>query len=172
MRRRIFIILGISLFVLSLLTGFVAWQGSKIPEQHELMDSAIINAPRDSVYSALVDYKRYPEWREDVERIETLKQSAENPVWKEFDKYGQPMSYTLSENIPSEKVVIRIVDDDLPYKASWEITLGDAGKNTIVRIVERGEITNSILRYMMYHIFGMDSSVKSFLSSLSSKFSN
>jgi len=67
-------------------------------------------------------------------------------------------------------MVTRIRDTDLGYSGQWTYTLVPENGGTRVTITEDGEVSNVLFRFMSRYVFGMASTIDTYLRSLAKHF--
>ena len=80
------------------------------------------------------------------------------------------MTYELIDDVPGQRMVTRIVDQDLGYSGTWTTVFTREGDGTRVRITENGEVSNVMFRFMSRYIFGHTSTIDTYLTSLARHF--
>lgn len=167
MKTAILIIAAIT-GVLVLVAGVVALIGSQLPKAHTASRSILLRQPRQQVYAVVRDFKSAPAWRSDVKSVEVI----DSPGQKlRFVEHGSDdVTYELTEDVPNQRLVTRIMNADLPYSGQWTYELTDEGERTRVKITENGEVSNVIFRFMSRYVFGHTSTMDSYLTALARKF--
>lgn len=142
--------------------------GYALPDEHVASRDALIDAPPARVFSAIVTVAEYPQWREDVSRVETI---STTPLrWKEHTG-GDVITFEASDLRVPVRMVSTIADPDLPFGGSWTFELTPEGSSTRVRITERGEVYNPVFRFMSRFVFGHTAGIQAFLNALQRRFS-
>jgi uncharacterized protein YndB with AHSA1/START domain len=158
----------IGLGIVAGLAGAITLIGAMLPRDHVASTTAVVNAPRESVWQALTDVNDYPRWRPDVRSVEIL--SAEGALrWREVSRHGSITFERLEESRPRH-LVGRIADDKLPFGGTWTYDLEPVRDGTRVRITERGFVTNLVYRVMSRFVFGYHSTQEDFLRALGRRF--
>lgn len=127
---------------------------SWLPVSHVAERSAGISAPPGRIWAALTDVAAFPTWRSDVTRVEQLP----DQTWREHGKHGT-ITYRVTAAEPPTRLVVRIVDDALPFGGEWEYRVSPG----TVTIVERGEIYNLFFRIMSRFVFGYTGTIEAYL---------
>jgi uncharacterized protein YndB with AHSA1/START domain len=162
--RKILIRSGLTL--LAVVVSIIAI-GYALPEQHVASRDALVHAPPARVFSAIVSVAEYPQWREDVSRVETV---STTPLrWKEHTG-GDVITFEVSDVRAPDRMVSRIADPDLPFGGTWTFELNPEGTSTRVRITERGEVYNPIFRFMSRFVFGHTAGIEAYLDALQRRF--
>lgn len=127
---------------------------SWLPVSHTAERSAEISAPPERIWEALTNVSAFPTWRPDVTSVEQLPDQR----WREHGKHGV-ITYRVMTAEPPSRLVVRIVDESLPFGGEWEYRVVP-GK---VTIIERGEIYNLFFRIMARFVFGYTKTIEAFL---------
>lgn len=138
----------ILLIALILLAAFwlIAWlAGSRLPETHRATRAAVFHQSPEALWEAIVAPEKLPGWRS-----------------------GIPL--TRVEEIPHQKLVMRIAGKDMPFGGTWVYEIAPESRGTRLRITENSEIYNTIFRAMTHYFFGYTRSMESFLQAVGRKF--
>lgn len=164
------IIIAVSLVGgLALLLGLVAVIGSRLPIAHVATRSIRLHRPSAEVYELVRDVGASSSWRSDVTSVELLGEQDGKLNYREHGKQGV-VRYELSEDKPSQRMMTRIVDQDLGYSGSWTTVVTTEDGGTRVTITENGEVTNVLFRFMSRYVFGHTSTIDGYLTSLAKHF--
>jgi uncharacterized protein YndB with AHSA1/START domain len=164
--RWLFIVLG----VIAGVPILVVLVGLLLPEEHTAATHATINAPPDSIWSALTDVDEFPAWRDDVARVEVLPPRDGHRMWREAGKHDV-VTYEEVEAKPPRRLVARIADPSLPYGGSWTYDVAPAaGGASRVTITEDGVVRNPIFRFMSRFVFGYHATQEEYLRALGRRF--
>ena len=167
MRRLIIIIICLVVGLL-VVVGVIALIGAGLPKAHVATRSVRIGRPRQEVYAVVRDFASAPSWRSDVQRVEMLTLAGGKGGFREHGKHGS-VTYELSEDVPNERMVTRIMDTNLGYSGNWTYTFADEAGGTRVTITENGEVSNVIFRFMSRYMFGHTATIDLYLTSLSKR---
>jgi uncharacterized protein YndB with AHSA1/START domain len=144
--------------------------GYLLPKQHTATRAARFHQSPEAVWSAITDYSKFPEWRKNVMRVEALPPVNGKPSWREFDEHGSAIPYEIVEWTPSQKLVVRIADSNLPFGGIWTYQLSPLPNGgTALRITENGEIYNPIFRFVARFFLGYTKTIEDYLRALASK---
>ena len=154
--------------VIALVFAVMALIGSQLPSAHTASRSVVLRQPRPNVYAVIRDFKSAPSWRSEVKSVEI----AEAPGQKlRFVEHGSDdVNYELTEDVPNQRMVTRILNTDLGYSGQWTYELTDEDGGTRVRITEDGDVSNVLFRFMSRYIFGHTSTMDAYLTELAKKF--
>ena len=154
--------------VIALVFAVMALIGSQLPRAHTASRSIVLRQPRPNVYAVIRDFKSAPAWRTGVKSIEVI----ETPGQKlRFIEHGSDdVTYEVTEDVPNQRVVTRILNTDLGYSGQWTYELTDEDGGTRVRITEDGDVSNVLFRFMSRYVFGHTSTMDAYLTELAKKF--
>ena len=168
MKILLFIVIGV-IAGIALLAGVIALIGSRLPKTHTASRSVLLHQSPDQVYAVVRDFASAPNWRSDVKRIEVQTQPGERLHFREAGKNGT-VNYELAEDVPSQRMVTRILDTDLGYSGKWTYVFTPENGGTRVTITEDGEVSNVLFRFMSHYIFGQTATLDGYLTSLAKRF--
>lgn len=168
MKLLIYIVVGV-ISGIALLAGVIALIGSQLPKGHTASRSVLLHQAPQNVYAVVRDFASAPTWRSDVKRIEVEPQPNGPIHFREEGKNGT-VNYELSEDVPNERMVTRILDTDLGYSGKWTYVLKPENGGTRVTISEDGEVSNVLFRFMSRYVFGQTATMDGYLTSLAKRF--
>jgi uncharacterized protein YndB with AHSA1/START domain len=168
MKLLIWIVMGI-IVALALLAGVVALIGSRLPKAHSASRSVLLHQSPAQIYAVVRDFDSSPAWRSDVKRVEVETQPGGRVHFREHGDQGT-VNYELAEDIPSQRIVTRILDTDLGYSGQWTYVLTPENGGTRVTITEDGEVSNVLFRFMSRYVFGHTATLDAYLTSLAKRF--
>lgn len=148
--------------LIGLLLGMCALIGSRLPVSHVATRSIWLPQPPETVYGLVRDFPHASSWRSDVTSVEMLGETGGKLRYREHGKQGD-VTYELVQDINAQRIVTRIVDQDLGYSGSWTIELTGENNGTRVRITENGEVSNVMFRFMSRYVFGHTSTIDGYL---------
>ena len=158
------LISGVALF------GVVFVIGSQLSVAHVASVRATYSASAEDVFALISDYRRHPDWRPSVERIEELAPRDGKPAWQEIGSTG-PLPMELTESNPPRSMVTTILSEGMPFGGRWiyalEATAGGGG--TALTITEEGEVYNPIFRFVSRFIIGHHKTATTYLQDLGRK---
>jgi uncharacterized protein YndB with AHSA1/START domain len=145
--------------------------GSLLPKLHSATRAASFHQPPETIWSAITDYSKFPEWRKSVTRVEALPSVDGRQSWREFDKYDHSLPFEIDESKPPQHLVTRIADPNLPFGGTWTYELTpQADGGTVLRITENGEIRNIFFRFVSRFLMGYTRTMEDYLNALGQKF--
>ena len=154
---------------IALLAGIIALIGSRLPKAHTASRSVLLHKSPDEVYAVVRDFASAPSWRSDVKRIDVQTQPGQRMHFREEGKNGT-VNYELAEDVPSARMVTRILDTDLGYSGKWTYVFAPENGGTRVTITEDGEVSNVLFRFMSRYLFGQTATLDGYLTSLAKHF--
>src|SRR5687767_10759956 len=109
--RTLLIVAGIIVGAIVLLITVVVIIGYRLPLHHSVSRSVRLNRPVKEVYSRIRDFSSSPGWRTGVTRVEML---GDEDGRLQFREHGSSdtVIYELVEDMPEQRIVTRIVDQD------------------------------------------------------------
>ena len=143
--------------------------GAMLPSKHVASREIAVRKAPGEVYAVIRDFAAAPSWRTDLKAIEMLEPVDGRPRYREKSSNGI-ITYEVDEELPSEKLVTRIVDRDLGYFGSWTYDLLPADSGTRVRITENAEVPNVLFRFMSRFVFGHTATMDTYLKALGRRF--
>ena len=154
--------------VVVLVFAVMALIGSQLPSAHTASRSIVLRQQRADVYAVIRDFKSAPAWRSGVKSIDII----ETPGQKlRFLEHGSDdVTYEVTEDVPNQRMVTRILNTDLGYSGQWTYELTDENGATRVKITEDGDVSNVLFRFMSRYIFGHTSTIDTYLTALGKKF--
>lgn len=167
------------ILTLVLLVAFLlglAAAGAMLPEKHSVSRSITLHQTPETVWQVLTDHANDPKWRADVGTVVRIADRNGHPVWEERYKNGQVMRIeTTVENPPSR--MERLIVDQTMFGGVWiyEVSSADDSahpgqKLTTVKITENGEVHNPVFRFLARFVFGLETTVETYLKALAAKF--
>lgn len=140
--------------------------GLMLPVSHTATISKQIKAPQEIIWEHVTSPQNFPQWREEVNRVEILSDSTETLRWTEFYEGQDALTFQEYSRSDSSLFVTDIISKDLPFSGRWTISLQKNGNTTIVTITEDGEIYSPIFRFFSRFVFGYESTMKQYLDDL------
>jgi uncharacterized protein YndB with AHSA1/START domain len=148
----------------------VAIVGALLPVKHQASCRAVLRQPASVVFAAITDVAAFPSWRKELKSVELLPDQHGHRCWREVSNFG-PMDLRVEEIVPNEKLVGRIVTPGSPFGGTWTYRLEPQdGGGTELTITENGEVYNVFFRALSRFVFGHESTMRSYLESLGTKF--
>ena len=157
-------IVGI-LFVVVLLVVAI---GYTLPKSHVASVSARYATPPDVLWATLTDVSAFPQWRNDLVRVELLPDENGQRGWREHGR-NDVITYRVVSSDPPRRLVTRIADETLPFGGTWTYELAPADTGTRLTITERGEVYNPIFRFVSRFVLGYTGTMTGMLRAIGAK---
>lgn len=144
--------------------------GVFLPKDHVAARSLTLPQPPEAVWQVVTDFAQQPKWFSEVTRSERLPDQNGRARWREV--FGGDMEATLEviEEKPPQRIVRKIVNDDLPFSGQWEYDIKPLNTGCQITVTERGAVTNPFFRFMSRFVFGYTATIEKYLQSLAAKF--
>ncbi len=139
--------------------------GLVTPRDHVVSRSVLIPDSVDAVWNTVRDFGRYGEWRTELEDSSLIDPEQPQIRWRETSTRGS-VAFGVTEERAPNRLVARILDEDLPFSGEWSWQLTAEGSGTRVTITERGSVPNPIFRFIASHFIGFTKSMDGYLSAL------
>jgi hypothetical protein len=169
--RMIRAVIFVLVALLALTVLVVVSIGAFLPSQHISTCEARFHQPPTAIWVAITDYEKFPAWRKDVLRVETLPDVNGKPVWREFDRHGGSIPFQVMVMVAPRVLVTRIADPKSPFGGTWTYEISSlADGSSLLRITEDGEIYNPIFRFAVRFVLGYSRTQEEYLQALGAKF--
>lgn len=141
MRSIIFFIGIVAALGLSfVLVGFCA----PVEQSSEL--SKEFQCSKEELWNQLINVGEYPEIKEDVFQVKVVSHDNEDLKWIEYSKLGTSKELEVVEQVPGEKLIVRVIDPTLNLEKKRVYTLfGDQSKS-ILSVKEYVRVEQLLLR--------------------------
>lgn len=154
------------------LVALMAVIGLFLRPDHVATRSAVVAAPPDKVWAALVDVESQPRWRRDLKKVEVLPRENGKRQFREHGGQGKIRYIVDEERAPTAaepgKLVTRIADEDLPFGGKWIITVEREGGDSKVTVTEDGFVKNPVFRFLSKTVFSLTATQEKWLRDLQS----
>lgn len=167
--KTLVLILVVIVSAIVLLAAVVALVGSRLPKDHTASRSIVLHQSPHQVYDVVRDFQKVPSWRSDVKNIEVKNQPNGKVHFREESSQGT-VNYEVTEDVPGQRLVTKILDTDLGYSGRWTYQFIPEAGGTRVMITEDGEVSKVLFRFMSRYVFGHTATMDSYLSSLAKRF--
>lgn len=144
-------LLGLVLLVLAI--------GAMIERTHVATVRETYQASPEEIWSTITAFERMPDWRSGLKRVEILEPLNGVRRIREHSGFG-PMTYLVDEEVPSEKLVLRIAGEDRGFGGTWTYQIRKVDGGTELSITENGYIDNLLFRFMARFIFGYEATMR------------
>ena len=160
----IVIVVG-AILVVGVVTALI---GSRLSKTHRASIAQTFSVPPDVMWATITNVEAFPTWRAGVTRVERLPDRNGYPVWIEHGRSGR-LTLAIERLEPPHLLVGRIADPNLPFGGTWTYELTPAPEGCRLTITEDGEIYNPVFRFMARYIFGYESTIRSYMTSLETR---
>jgi uncharacterized protein YndB with AHSA1/START domain len=160
--------LWITLGTLLGLVALVLATGAMIDRKHVATVRETYQASPDEIWTAITTFERMPDWRKGLKQVEVLEPLGGLRRIREHTGFG-PMTYVVDEEIPSQKLVLRIADRNQGFGGTWTYQLHKVEGGTELSITEDGFIDNLLFRFMARFIFGYEGTMRRYHEDLRKK---
>jgi Polyketide cyclase / dehydrase and lipid transport len=143
--------------------------GALLPREHVASREIVLRRPPSEIYATLREFASAPKWRPNVHRVDMLDDVDGRVRFREYARHSR-ITYELVEDSPHEKLITRIVDQDLGYSGTWTYLLSPTNGGTRLRITENGDVSNALFRFMSRFAFGHTAAMDAYLRALARKF--
>ena len=147
-----------SILVLILVIAGVAVyaDGSRLPVDHTVSVTGVVNAPPEKVFTLITNVASVPDWRPAVKSVTVLDKDQGRDHWVEHLAHGQFMTFLATKTDPPLRREVTLDDPKASYGGTWtyELTPGPSPSTTTLKITETGFIRPPIYRFLMYHVIG------------------
>ena len=151
------------------ITFIIILVGSLLPRDHVATRAARYHQTPESIWKAITDVDAMPSWREGLKAVKHLPDRNGLPAHVEITSSGEIPMETV-EMIAPRKLVGRIADPKLPFGGNWSFEITPDAQGSVLRITERGWISNPVFRFLSRFIFGYTGAIETYLKSLARKF--
>jgi hypothetical protein len=167
--KRLLVIGFVLVAALVLCVGTMALIGWRLPRSHSATRSVLLHRSPSEVYAVIRDVGAGPSWRDDVKQVAVQPQPDGRLHFRETGSNGA-VNYELVEDVPGQRMVTRILDQDLGYSGKWTYLLTAENGGTRLTITEDGEVSNVLFRFMSRYVFGHTATLDAYLNALAKRF--
>jgi hypothetical protein len=154
---------------LALLAAIVLIAGLLLPTTHVAVVESRYRASASDIHAAINDVASAQTWRSGLEQVEVLSRPGEPLMWREVADWGT-LTFVHDVNEPGRRIVSRIVDEGQAFGGTWTYDIDETPGGTVLRISERGEITNPLYRFMSRFVFGYYRGLETYARDLGRRF--
>lgn len=159
------------LLVLTLAAVGIYGYGRNLPESYEVERSVAYGRPIETVWQAISDYERLPEWSRHIEKVEKQEDQEGMPVWRLFNRDGHYMDIQVVRAEEPAVFVSRIAETDLPFGGVWTFLLVRKPDGTTqVTLKEEGYVETPLWRLALWFVIGKEAMIDRYLADLGRKF--
>jgi len=162
---------AIIFILLASFVGGILWYGSSLPELSHNSASHRFNRSPEYIWQLIFDYQRYPEWRENVYSVEKTPGTLEHDAWKEIDADGITTPFKLIKADPNIFIIIEETGRKPQNSGKWhfEITAGEDGKSSTLKITEDRPIISLVPRVINHLLNTSTSHINTYFHSIENK---
>ena len=154
---------------LAVLAALVLIAGLLLPTTHVAAVESRYRASASDIHAAINDVASAQSWRSGLERVDVLSEPGEPLMWREVADWGT-LTFVQEVNEPGRRIVSRIVDEDQGFGGTWTYEIEETPGGTVLRIIERGEITNPLYRFMSRFVIGYYRGLETYARDLGARF--
>lgn len=136
--------------------------GLATPRHHAVGRTIALRAAPEKVWALVRTVKEYPNWREEIMRVEEMVGNDARPAWTEIGRQ-KSLSYIATTDEPPTHFTASIMDDDLGYSGEWQYHITPSAEGTRLTITEHGEVGNLLFRFIGTHFIGHTRAIDAFL---------
>jgi hypothetical protein len=131
--------------------------GSKLPVDHSVSITGVVQAPQEKVFSLIADVAHGSDWRPAVKSVTVLKKDNNRDHWVEHLSHGEFMTFLATRTEPPFRRDVLLDEPKASYGGTWiyELAPGPSPNTTALKITETGFIRPPVYRFIMTHVFGM-----------------
>jgi hypothetical protein len=147
----------------------IALIGSILPHRHTATRAAVYRRTPAELFAVMENFAAMPSWRSGLTGVDILPPNEGRASFRE-DSGRRPITFVVLENRPSEKLVLKIADEKLPFGGTWTYEISSEAGGARLRITEDGEIRNALFRFLSRFVFGYTATMDTYLRDLGKKF--
>ena len=149
-------VFGIILLIVVLAGVGVYVDGARLPYDHSVSVTGVVNAPPEKVFALITDVANGSDWRPGVKSVTLLQPDQGRDRWVEHLKFGQFMTFLALRTEPPMRRAVKLDDPKASYGGTWtyELSPGPTPDTTTLRITETGYIKPPLYRFVMTHVMG------------------
>lgn len=121
--------------------------GRNEPVAHVATVEAVVPVDPAVAAALLVDLKRRPTWRPQVERIGRVDDAVDGrEIWRELDGGGDRLDLVIDEIGPDRLVLGVARPQDIGLRATWTWEIDPVDGGSRIRVTEDGAVDNELFR--------------------------
>jgi uncharacterized protein YndB with AHSA1/START domain len=147
---------GAVLLLLVLAAVIVYADGARMPVNHSVSVTGVVNAPPEKVFGLIANVAHGADWRAGVKSVSTLMPDNGRDHWVEHLRHGQYMTFLATRTEPPTRREVTLDDPRASYGGTWiyELSPGPSPNTTTLHITETGFIKPPIYRFVMNRVVG------------------
>ena len=158
------------LLALGAVVAVIALLGGRLPVGHVASRSVVIGESTDEVFKTITDFGAAPSWRSGLKTVTVTTDSTTGKRRVTEQSSNGTTTMEVEQLVPPNRLVMRIVGEDLPYGGAWAYALEPQGNTTRITITEHGEVYNPIFRFIAKYIMGHNGTMDTYLTDLGRRF--
>ncbi len=133
--------------------------GTLLPREHKVTRATHFKCPPSLLYAVVHDFAAYPAWNSNAQTVEMLAPTNGRAAYRVISRHGA-VTYVVTDDLPAEKLVLKIADENLPYGGSWNYAFTSDRSGTRLEITEQGFIKKPVFRFFARFVFGYTRSIE------------
>jgi hypothetical protein len=144
------------LFLLVLAGVVVYVDGARMPVNHSVSVTGVVDAPQAKVFHLITDVAHGYDWRPAVKSVSTLTPDNGRDHWVEHLKHGQYMTFLATRTESPTRREVLLDEPGASYGGTWiyELSPGPSPNTTTLQITETGFIKPPFYRFVMNRVIG------------------
>ncbi len=118
--------------------------GFYAPVEQNSEVSKEFNCSKQELWNNITNVNLYPEIKEEVADIEILDEQGK--TWREFSKAGNVTDYEIIEEVPGEKLVVKIIDQTLDLVKMRVYNIYGGESSSVLSVKENTRVEKILLR--------------------------
>jgi hypothetical protein len=149
-------IFAVVLLVLVLAGVIIYVDGARLPYNHTVSATGVVNAPQDKVFALITNVAAGSHWRPAVKSVTTLTPDKGRDHWVEHLAHGQFMTFLAVRTEAPNRRDVQLDEPRASYGGTWtyELSPGPSPGSTTLNITETGFIKPPVYRFVITHIIG------------------
>jgi uncharacterized protein YndB with AHSA1/START domain len=143
--------------------------GAALPENHVATRTLTLPQAPEAVWQVITDYGQQPQWFSEISKAERLPDRNGHAVWRETLSGEMELTMEVIEERPAQRLVRKIVNDDLPFGGQWEYDLKPLARGCQLTVTERGIVRNPFFRFVSRFVIGQHATIETYLRALAQK---
>lgn len=162
------ILVGAGVVVLALIAT-VLIGGAMMPREHAATSTIVVPAEQDSVWAAIRDFERLPDWWEGLDSVRRVEIPDAPEAWRHHMAQGTIDIAVERADAPDILVTRIVAEPGAPFGGTWTYRLEPAAGGTRVTVIEAGYINSKVFRFIA-NVMGLHATVDAYLSGLARRY--
>lgn len=137
-----------------LLWGAINVIGARIPRERAFVRTAPMAQSAETVWDVIIDIERHPEWQKSLKTLEVLSRDGNTVRYRSTMKEGFVLEMEEIIYPDRKQVISTIVNKDLPFGGSWDITVAPAAGGSEVTLKSDGYVDSKFWRFILKYVLG------------------